>query len=361
MIGKAVQIIVVSGLVFALAAPAAAQTPNPYKALVLDVVGEGVEEPIEKEVSAVIWAEVDRNPAYNLVKDKRESLSDLLFALGCEEPTAECMSALAEALKVERIIYARLIATDELHDLTVNVFDYANKRVVRRWSKRFTPDREFSIYFAQQMKTFLGGQAPPPTPTRLRVSSNVSGALVYVDGKEMGPVPWRSTKISAGKKRVEVRAEGYTYFDKQFELLEGEDRFYNAVLKPLSSVVIPKNPNEVPDFELRGRLVTYGYVVLALGAAAVGTGGVFGYLSQRSEDRFEKTQIESKAQKLRDDGVNQATTANILYGLGGVAIISGGLLVIAGFAELEEAEAQAEGAALLAGPDTLGVTWTLSW
>ncbi len=342
-----------------LALPAAAQTPNPYKALVLDVVGEGVEGPIEKEVSAIIWAEVDRNPAYDLVKDKRESLSDLLFALGCEEPTPECMGALAEALKVERIVYARLIATDELHDLTVNVFDYANKRVVRRWSKRFTPDREFATYFGQQMQTFLGGQAPPPTPTRLRISSNVSGALVYVDGVEVGPVPWRSTKITAGKKRVEVRAEGYTYFDKEFELLDGEDRFYNAVLKPLSSVVVPVDPNKVPDFELRGRLVTYGYVVLALGVASIGTGGVFGYLSSRSQERYDDTQIERKAHELRDQGVNQATTANVLYGLGGVAIISGGLLIVAGYAELEEAEEQ--GGSLSAGPDGVSVSWTLTW
>lgn len=353
--------VVVGLLVCALAAPAQAQTPNPYTALVLDVAGEGVEGPIEKDVTAVIFDEVDRNPAYNLLKDKRESLEELLFSLGCEEPTAECMSAIAEALEVERIIYARLVATDELHDLTVNVFDYANKRVVRRWSKRFTPDRDFRNYFAQQMQTFLGGKAPPPTPTRLRVSSNVTGAMVYVDGEQVGPVPWKSTQIVAGKKKVEVRADGYTYFEKEFELLEGEDRFYNAVLKPLSSVTPPVDPNQPPDFELRGRLITYGYVVIALGVASIGTGGVFGYLASENQDRYDRTVIERDAHDIRDRGVTQATTANILYGVGGVALISGGLLVVAGYSELEETEPEAGTADVIAGPDGFQVTWTVKW
>ena len=358
--GRALAVFLGFGIV-AAASAANAQSPNPYKALVLDVAGEGVEGPVAAEVSAVIRAEVDRNPAYALVKEKSDSLEDLLFGLGCEEPTAECMSVLAEALEVERIIYARLIATDELHDLTVNVFDYANKRVVRRWSKRFTPDREFTVYFATQMQTFLGGQATPPTPTRLRVSSNVSGAMVYVDGVEVGPVPWRSARIAAGKKRVEVRAEGYTYFDKEFELLEGEDRFYNAVLKPLSSVVVQPDPNEVPDFELRGRLITYGYVVLGMGVAILGTGGIFGYMAQRSQDRYDATNIERDAHELRNRGVNQATTANVLYGVGGVALAAGGLLIVAGFAELDEGESDTGTASIVASPDGLGVRWTTAW
>ena len=52
--------------------------------------------------------------------------------------------------------------------------------------------------------------------------------------------------------------------------------------------------------------------------------------------------------------------ANILYGVGGAAVVTGGLLIVAGFAELEEAQGEA-GASILAGPDGVAVTWTASW
>jgi hypothetical protein len=316
--------------------PVTAHAEGPFRTLVLDVAGEGVDPEVAAEVTDIIWAEVERNPAYVVHSKHRETLEDQLFAMACDEPTTECMTLLAEALGAERIVYARLIATDDLHDLTVNVFDLSGARVVRRWSKRFLPNRDFREYFSERMATFLGGGAPTPTVTQLRVSSNVKGAVVYIEGNAVGPVPWMSTEVAPGVMTIEVRAEGFTGFRQSVDLHEGEDRFYNAVLKPLASLAVPPDPTLPPEFSTDNRFVTYGTVVLGVGAATLGAGVAFGVVAQDNADEHASTLLERDARTLRDRSLAQAAAANVLYAVGAAALVTGGTLLIIGLGELEE-------------------------
>ncbi len=56
---------------------------------------------------------------------------------------------------------------------------------------------------------------------RLTVTANVSGAMVYVDGRLVGGVPLISKDVSAGSHRVEVRKEGHETYGAAIDVAPG--------------------------------------------------------------------------------------------------------------------------------------------
>lgn len=72
----------------------------------------------------------------------------------------------------------------------------------------------------------------PPPSGALVVRSNVDGALVRVDGKEMGFTPTVVEPVRAGRREIEVSKEGRTPFSIVIELKDGERRFIDARMRP---------------------------------------------------------------------------------------------------------------------------------
>ncbi len=56
---------------------------------------------------------------------------------------------------------------------------------------------------------------------RLSVSSNITGAQVFVDGKFVGGVPLMSLELSAGSHRVQVKKDGYDTYRTNVEITSG--------------------------------------------------------------------------------------------------------------------------------------------
>lgn len=51
--------------------------------------------------------------------------------------------------------------------------------------------------------------APPPAPVRLRVTSDIEGADVFIDRQFAGKTPYESTEVADGPHRVNVSAPGF--------------------------------------------------------------------------------------------------------------------------------------------------------
>ena len=60
--------------------------------------------------------------------------------------------------------------------------------------------------------------APSPSVVRLRVTSDVPGADVFIDRQYAGKTPFESTDISAGPHRVTVSAPGYDGVNEDVEI-----------------------------------------------------------------------------------------------------------------------------------------------
>jgi len=102
-----------------------------------------------------------------------------------------------------------------------------------------------------------------PTAGVLRVTSDVEGAVVIVDGRQIGDVPFDG-EVEPGARVVEVRARGYLPFRREMEMQAG-------VLYPLEVALVPvpaAPPAVVAEPPWYGRWYVWA------GAAAAVAGGV---------------------------------------------------------------------------------------
>lgn len=71
-----------------------------------------------------------------------------------------------------------------------------------------------------------------------------------------------------------------------------------------------------------------GWVAAGVGVAAIGTGVYFGIAAQGSADDFANSTGLADKKSLRSDGEREALMADVLYGVGGVAVITGVVLLL---------------------------------
>lgn len=297
-----------------------------FETVVLTVFSKQANSDLAAQMTRVLRVETQRNQDYDLVDTRDLSLVDALALVGCEEPTPDCMEQLSQDLKVERIIFSQLTDVEGLQDMEVNVYDLATNRVVSRWNRRFSRDVDAIGFFAREMGSFLGGRSLSK-PTALRISCNVPGAAVLVDGRRVGRTPYLGESFEPGRHDVVVTREGYTSWRRNIELVEGEGRLYSVTLRPLEGE--GEEPEEQSEANARrDPLSTYGWVLLSTGGLLVGTGGVFGVLAGQTHDEYRATRLEALSEELRDRGELQVSTANVLYTVGGLSVLTGAVLLL---------------------------------
>jgi PEGA domain len=72
-----------------------------------------------------------------------------------------------------------------------------------------------------------------PQPPTLRVTSDVAGAVVFVDRRFLGKTPLESRDIQAGSHRLQVSAEGYDGVTQSIEIAETGPTDVSVSLKPV--------------------------------------------------------------------------------------------------------------------------------
>jgi len=170
----------------------------------------------------------------------------------------------------------------------------------------------------------------------LRLDTRHSGAPVFIDGVAVGvaplPGPWM---LPVGTHTVEVRPQSRPALSGQVDIVAGAEA--RLALEP--PVVAAKGePSLVhtvvvhtgPGFSL----VSASYVAFGLGLAAGGGAAYFGIQAQRAADDASALDPEDPKNKRGDqralvaEAERNAFQANVLGGLGGVAVLSGVALLL---------------------------------
>ena len=89
----------------------------------------------------------------------------------------------------------------------------------------------------------------------LKIESNPTDALVFIDGKQIGSTPFNGM-ISAGQKKIEIRKEGFQPYFETLELYEdGQEKLKNVSLQAIRrSILLKYFPKEGSLF-LDGNLI----------------------------------------------------------------------------------------------------------
>ena len=114
---------------------------------------------------------------------------------------------------------------------------------------------------------------------------------------------------------------------------------------------VPHKPSFIP------------WVIASAGGATVIAGGVFGVLANRKHEAAVDEPVQAEAEKLQSKAESYATTANILFVVGGAVAIGGAVWGVIelrrGGSRKQEAPRKTGGARLKVAPAYVGVEWTL--
>jgi hypothetical protein len=170
------------------------------------------------------------------------------------------------------------------------------------------------------------------------VESGVEGAEIKVDGEVVGitpmPGPWT---LAPGVHRVQVSAEeGKPEFSARVRIVPGRTTTVPVFVAPTPAEV-PAAPKTLRRVRYTGpgfSLSTAGYVAGGVGLAAVGAGVVLGLMADgaasdaRDLDRADPGNARADLEALIADADQAAFWANVSYGVGAVAAVTGVALVL---------------------------------
>jgi tetratricopeptide (TPR) repeat protein len=90
------------------------------------------------------------------------------------------------------------------------------------------------------------------------------------------------------------------------------------------SGAIGRDPKfEQRDDEVHGKPQRLPWLIAGGGGVVLGGGALLGYLSQQRHDAAVREPVQAEAQKLQDQAETFATTSNIAFAVGGLAVIGG--------------------------------------
>jgi hypothetical protein len=84
-----------------------------------------------------------------------------------------------------------------------------------------------------------------PVSGVLRVTSNVAGARVLVDGKYLGDAPLEA-EVDAGRRAVQLQKGGYRSWEGTVETVAGQEQALEARLEELPAEINPYKPPPAP-------------------------------------------------------------------------------------------------------------------
>ncbi len=201
---------------------------------VLDVKGVGSADAIAQAITTVLTAEVGALP--NIKAISRNELKAIVShqadasLVGCE--AVGCMADIAKLVDADLLVTGTLDVADSAYVLSFTVIDPAGPRVVERqqFSWHGKPEGMLDAVRPYVDRLFAGPDAAGRTGS-LEVFAD-DGALIVVDGKEVGRAPLSSPvrDLPTGVHALEVSKEGYDAYKGEMVVARGESSIARIAL-----------------------------------------------------------------------------------------------------------------------------------
>jgi hypothetical protein len=277
-------------------------------------------------------------------------------------PSPGCVSARLADLPVNRAVVGTL-SRDETHYL------------VHLWLISLTPpayvaEVDRSILIASRR---LQGDVSAALPGLLRgqqeakgtlvLESSVPGAAVSVDGEPAGQTPL-TRMLKPGKHELHVSHPGFYTVERLVSVEPGQttrDVIRLVAMPGTEPLALPPPPPEQPVASGGLRVSVAGWVALGAGLAAAGAGTWLAVASHNNQNELSAgyNPARNSYQGFRSQAVtgqNQATWANVCFGIAGAGLVTFGILTWVS----SSAPASAPHASLGVGASPQGASLSLS-
>ncbi|MEJ7735245.1 MAG: PEGA domain-containing protein [Polyangiaceae bacterium] len=163
--------------------------------------------------------------------------------------------------------------------------------------------------------------------------STPEGATVELDGRAVGVTPWTG-EIAPGSHEAVLQLRGWLDARQRFELAADRASDVSIALSAAPAESAPTATGAAdtgapaPAGTEVGRIGPLTWI--ALGAGVVGLGGALGFELARSgaEDSAREAPTQVETAEHLDDMEGRRTVARVLLGVGGAALLTGGVLLV---------------------------------
>lgn len=168
---------------------------------------------------------------------------------------------------------------------------------------------------------------------QVTILSNVEGATVRVDDQPVGVAPWTG-EILPGTHRVKLSLDGYQDAEQSFDLLAHRAMDVSLTMQPKAvEATGPKQPEgpaaQTPAADQKSGEVSWmTWTAFGVGALALGGAAVFEVMRSSSEEDVKNERTQLARHDAFDEMESQQKTARIFAGVGAVAVVAGGVLLV---------------------------------
>gem|GEM_PF-805348 len=248
-----------------LAPRSARAQPEVSSTAVLGLEGIDVPLALTDELSEQLRQRVSASRDLHLVPGK--DLVEVKLVFGCADEAASCMAQAGKSLEAQRLIYGSVKKAGDDYAVWIKMFDVRRARV-EFWLTETLPRRNadaagIKVASARWLAKLTGRPVDAGT---IQVTSNVYGALVALDGVQVGATgeqPLTIADVAPGKHELSLAKPGYAPGKQQFLVAPGQTVPINLSLASVAEAVVvsppPLSPVTPPPPPLAQTLSPDGY------------------------------------------------------------------------------------------------------
>jgi len=254
------------------------------------------------------------------------------LALGHCGPAPECLSPLLAGIPAARVVVGTL-ARDQSHYLVhfwlISLSPPGTLAEVDR--AILIASRRLQSDVAAALPALLRGEQE--AKGTLTLDSNVPGAEVSLDGEPWGRTPV-TRMLKPGKHEVHIAHVGYYPVDRWVTVEAGKttrDLVRLVAVPGAEAVAVAPPETSAPTAAGGFRVPVAGWVALGVGLAAGTAGAVLAVSAHNNENQLLAgyNPVRDSYQGFRSQAVtgqNQATWANVCFGIAGAGLLTWGVL-----------------------------------
>lgn len=297
--------------------------------VVLWHAGDGEPDAVAVDLYNALRTQIETHPEFTLNDVPRQSLQELLLVLGCVELDDDCSETIADVLDSTQLAWVEVSEEDGTLQFDLRMWSIGTARQTRSAKHALRGGARGILRDAAPVlaRSLLYGDEAV-----VEITSEPSGAQVYISGELAGTTPLTLEDQPIGFLDIEVRHPEYTT-RRDAVLVDIGQNVIDWVL-PSAAVARERERSESGA----GIPPALGWALAGAGVAALGGGVATGLVTRGTQSDFDDLVAQpgydrAEAESLRDRGERQALVTNLLLVSGGVLAVTGSVLLLAGGSE----------------------------
>jgi hypothetical protein len=239
--------------------------------------------------------------------------------MGCSEDQG-CLVELAGALDSDRLLAGSLTILERTSLLSVRLLDVRKSRTLARVNATLLDATERELVDAARRLAHeaVTGERLDTTGV-IRLSIDRPGATVTLDGRSLGLSPLaEQPRVLEGPHAITVQKSGFVRWSTTVVVAAGQTVPVEVELVPV----------QLMGEAARSRLWTWGWISAGVAVAATGSAIYFSHQAEESHAAYQAATTRSQAVALHDQTQQQATLANVSWGIAAAGTIAAGTLLV---------------------------------